>query len=176
MDETADPDPVERNPRSIPVLLHSAYLDGPFRSCSVCGEDLCLGRVPYQVQKVWRHGEVVFELAICARCAGMLLKEFSRESIARMQTFQQEHYRPVESVEVCHFCAKVLTRDAEYEMGAACAGSILLRPVVVVCGECNARVQENLSRKTREAWGDFVAQNFPGVPDALEPETTPLML
>jgi uncharacterized protein with PIN domain len=141
----------------------------------VCGEDLLLGRIPYQVQKVWRGGEVVFEMAVCARCAANLMREFSQESMAAMQAFHQQHYRPEDTVALCHFCRKAVTAQTEHEVGAACAGARLLRPAVVICGECNGRMQERLSRKTREAWGDFVEQNFPGVPTAMEPETTPLM-
>jgi uncharacterized protein with PIN domain len=163
----------EREP--IPHLLFSAFLDGPFRSCSICGEDLMQGTVPYQIQKVWRNREVVFEMAICSRCSMDLLRSFSEESMRKMQEYFHEHYRADERTSVCHFCAKDLGDGGECEIGAACSMSYLLRPVVVVCADCNAKVQENLSRKTREAWGDFRDRNFPGVPMAMEPRNTPLL-
>ncbi|MCU0724356.1 MAG: hypothetical protein MUE73_00985 [Planctomycetes bacterium] len=159
----------------IPPLLHSVFLDGPFRSCSVCGEDLMLGAVPYQIQKVWRNREVVFEMAVCARCCVDLLRQFSRESLEKMKGFVEKHYRPVAGVSVCHFCAKILDEGSEREIEAVCSMARLLRPVVVVCADCNAKVQEDLSRKTREAWGDFMDRNFPGVPRQMEPENTPLL-
>jgi hypothetical protein len=169
MSEDATPEPV-------PPLLHSAFSEAPFRSCSVCGEDLLASSVPYQVQKVWRHGQVVFEMAVCARCGARLLREFSQESMARMQDFVTQRYRPNLPIAVCHFCGAIIPADGEYEIGAACSGSLLLKPVIVVCAACNSGLQEKLSRKTREAWGDFVERNFPGVPSEMEPQNTPLVL
>ncbi len=46
--------------------------------------------------------------------------------------------------------------------------------MVAVCGECTAASQENLSKKTRDAWGDFVDRNLPGVPESLSPDMVPI--
>jgi hypothetical protein len=163
-------------PTPIPEVLHSAYLDGPFRECVSCGEDLDATAMPYQVNKTWKGGEVVFELAVCFKCAAETMAEFSQESMERMQAFFQERYRPTTEPMSCNFCGQRQTSESEYGIGAACRQGLLLRPMVLVCGECNAASQEGLSRKTRDAWGDFVDRNLPGVPRELEPEPIPFTL
>ena len=42
-----------------------------------------------------------------------------------------------------------------------------------MCGDCAATVQERLSKKTREGWGDFIEQNVPGVPAGMVPDGVP---
>ena len=157
----------------IPAALHSAFLDGPFDKCVSCSADLLAPGCVYQIQKSWKGSEVVFELAVCARCAMETMREFSEESLARIQTFLSKRYRPSLRLDHCHFCRKALDEGTDHEIGAPCMGSGLLRPVVLICAECSRSSQENLSQKTRNTWKDFVDRNIPGVPDALEPENVP---
>lgn len=42
------------------------------------------------------------------------------------------------------------------------------RPSLVMCDGCNERLQDCLSRKTRDVQDDFVRDNFPGVPADLD--------
>jgi hypothetical protein len=165
--------PDEDDPISIPEVLHSAYLEAPFRECVSCGTDLSDPDCIYQIQKTWKGGEVVLELAICGACAANLLRDFSEESLERMQRFFGERFRGEEAEDACNFCGAEIGEDTEYEIGAACRGSNMLRPPIRVCGECVASSQENLSRKTREAWGEFLDLNLPGVPQSMEPDTVP---
>ncbi len=159
----------------IPKLLHSAFCEGPFKACVSCGADLTGPQALYQLQKTWKNGEVVFELAVCAQCASQAAKDFSRESFERIQEFLEERYRPAFDLDHCHFCRRRLDGEepAEYEAGAFCRGAFLLRPVVVICTKCSEQSQENLSEQTRKAWGDFVDRNLPGVPYSLEPDSIP---
>ena len=174
MDEpSSSNDPTEEDPTPIPSVLHSAYLEGPFAECVSCGADLSDTELPYQIQKTWRSGEVVFELAICARCAADSMKEFSEESLEKMQTYFADHFQPAESLDHCHFCRDPVEPGTEFGVGAPCRGPFLLRPPVVICGGCTAASQENLSQKTRDAWGDFIDRTLPGVPRELEPDTVP---
>ncbi len=159
-------------PEPVPEILHSAFEEGPFIRCVSCDGDLT-DRM-YQIQKAWRNGEVVFELAVCLECAADTMREFSAESMRRMQAFFTDRFNPSDDLESCHFCGKARSADMEYELGAACRGDQLLRPIVLVCGECSAASQENLSQKTRDAWGDFVDKNLPGIPESLAPEPVPL--
>ncbi|MHC4473583.1 MAG: hypothetical protein ACYTDY_20085 [Planctomycetota bacterium] len=164
----------EPEPEPIPEVLHSAYEEGPFSACISCGADLTEPSCMYQIQKAWRHGEVVFELAVCVGCAAETMKEFSQESLEKMQRFFQDRYRPAEEEGSCDFCGKSRGPDSEFEIGAACRGTFLLRPMVTVCGECTAASQEDLSQKTRDAWGRFVERNLPGVPESLSPDVVPI--
>ncbi len=167
-----EPSPGEDTP-PVPEVLHSAFHEGPFPRCLVCGADLTDPGTFYQIQKTWRRGEVVFEMAICAECAVDQVREFSRESLEKMQAFFRERYRGDGGLEQCHFCGRGLSPDGEYEIGAFCRGAFLARPPVVVCAECAAAAQEDLSRKTRDAWGRFIEENLPGVPKEMEPDSVP---
>ena len=64
-DSSADAEqPLETEPPEIPEELHSFYEEGLFRKCTICDKDLeHLGL--YEVQKVYRNKEVIFETAIC---------------------------------------------------------------------------------------------------------------
>lgn len=161
----------------VPALLHSAFEDGPFKACVACGADLTTPEAIYQVQKTWKSGEVTFELAICAECAGQAAKDFSEESFARIQQFLAERYHPSLDLGHCHICRRRVDGEepTEYEVGGYCRGASLLRPVVVICGKCSEQAQENLSEQTRKAWGDFVDRNLPGVPSSLEPDSIPVL-
>jgi hypothetical protein len=171
MEEPRLPDDWE--PIPVPESMHSVYLEGPFTQCVSCGADLMEEANPYQIQKVWRTGEVVFELALCLGCAEQTMREFSRESIERMQAFFRERYRPVEGNDHCHFCGAAREPESEFAMLASCHAGLLLRPMTVICGKCNADSQEGLSRKTRDAMEDFIGKNLPGVPFELEPDKVP---
>jgi hypothetical protein len=160
-------------PSPIPEILHATWPEGPFRTCVACGGDLAEEDRLYQIQKVWRHGEVVLEMAICAECAVRTAREFSEESLRRLGEYFEERYRPGLGLDRCHFCGGERTPDSEFEIGAACRGPFLLRPPVVVCSACNEAAQEHLSEKTRDAWGRFVDTNLPGVPESMEPDPVP---
>ena len=166
----------EPEPEPIPGILYSAYLEGPFTKCSACDGDLPVPDKLYQIQKTWRRGEVVFEIAICLECAARLMSEFSRESLMKMQNFFRENFREAAGIDECRFCGIRRGPDTEYEIGAACRGSFLLRPPVLVCADCVASSQENLSKKTRDAWGDFIENNLPGVPAGLDVPSQPHLL
>jgi hypothetical protein len=174
------PDP--RNPHvlelpPVPPLLFSAFEEGPFKACVVCGADLTAPQTTYQIQKTWKRGEVTFELAVCAACAGMAAKDFSKESLERISQFLADRYRPSLDLGHCHTCRQRLDggEPAEFEVGGYCRGARLLRPVVIVCATCSEAAQENLSAQTRKAWGDFVDRNLPGVPQSLEPDSVPMI-
>ena len=166
-------DEQSQTPEPVPQILDSAYLEGPFAECVSCGSDLADPDVIYQIHKTWKSGEVVFEFALCANCAMDTMQDFSEESMERMEAYYGDHFRPRQGLSTCDFCGKEKAPDSEFTLGAGCRGGYLLRPVIVICGECTAASQDNLSRKTRDAWGEFIDRTIPGVPHALEPENVP---
>jgi hypothetical protein len=174
-DEIPDPetDFHEGMPR-VPPVLHSVFNEGPFRKCDACGVDLAEGADAYQLQKTWKQDEVVFEIALCVPCLMKTMRDFSEESMERIRRFHLERFRPTPDLDRCHFCRKAVGPENEYEVGAICSGEFLARPPVVMCGDCSSKLQENLSNKTRDAWGEFLDQNVPGVPLELEPDRLPL--
>jgi hypothetical protein len=176
--EEADPiwpeDPEEELP-PIPSVLDSEFEEGPFTKCIACDRPLREDETLYQIQKTWKRGQVVFEIALCANCFLRVQKDFSAESMERMHKYLVENYRPSESLSFCHFCrTAVVEENSEYEIAGLCTGIFLARPLVVMCSACSSKVQEQLSRKTRDAWGEFMHDNVPGVPMEMEPDNIPM--
>ena len=164
----------DHTPPPIPKALFSAFHDGRFVTCDACNCDLATETDVYQVQKTWKNGEVVFEIALCLSCLMEAMSCLSKESMESLRLFHLEHYRPVEDLESCHFCRKEFGPDGEYEVSGVCAGLFLARPPAAMCGECAATVQERLSRPTREGWSDFIDKNVPGVPESMVPDGIPV--
>ena len=56
------------------------------------------------------------------------------------------------------------------------ATSRLFVPSIIMCEKCTEKLQGKLSRKTREAQGDFIKDNFPGVPEGLDVTPSPSLV
>jgi len=158
----------------IPALLHSEFHEGPFTKCDACGADLLAETSVYQIQKNWKRGEVVFEIALCVSCLMETMTCLSKESMERLRRFQQEHYRECEDLDSCHFCRRSIGPEDEYEVGGIATRMFLARPPIVMCGDCAGAIQEQLSKKTRDGWSDFMDRVVPGVPGEMVPEGLPI--
>ena len=159
-------------PQPIPDLLHSVYEKGPFRTCCMCGHVLTDGRL-YEIQKVYRGKEAIFEMAICHGCGEGVACEFSRESMENMKKFFLANFRPSPEPSHCHFCGFPRALVPNFTIVGMCKEHSILLPSVIMCEKCSERLQEKLSRKTREAQGDFIRDNFPGVPEGLDVSPSP---
>jgi len=159
----------------IPPLLHSVYEEGPFTQCSVCDTSLLEEGVLYEIQKVFRGAEVIFECAVCGSCAAGLIQAYSKESLKVMQEFFESSFRPDNGPDRCHFCGGDgrAGRDDVVVMGM-CMGPVLMAPPVVICEACGESLNERLSKKTKESYGEFIENNFPGVPAEWEAPVAPL--
>ena len=115
-----------------------------------------------------------FEIALCLSCIMEGMACLSKESMENLRSFHLENYRPSEDLESCHFCRKHFGPHGDHEISAVCAGRCLARPPVTMCAECAAGVQERLSKKTREGWGEFLDRNVPGVPEEMVPDGVPM--
>jgi len=159
-------------PQPIPELLHSVYEKGPFRTCCVCGHRLLDGRL-YEIQKVFRGKEAIFEMAICHECGEGVAREFSEESMENMKKFLMENFKPAGEPTHCHFCGFPRALVPNFTIVGMCREKSLLVPSIVMCEKCSESLQGKLSRKTREAQGDFIRDNFPGVPEGLDVSPAP---
>ena len=158
---------IESAPLEIPEELHSFYEEGLFKKCTICDKDLeHLGL--YEVQKIYRDKEVVFETAICQACGEDLSKEMSLESIEAMKGFMLCNFKPTEEPDHCHFCGIPRAIFDNYTVIGACREISLLLPLIIMCEKCSEHLQEQLSQKTREVQGDFIRDHFPGVPADLD--------
>lgn len=147
----------------IPPELHSFSQGGLFECCSFCDGNLG-GESIYEIQKVYRGGEVVFEMASCGSCGERQCREISRESMEALRTFLHSQFKPSRGILFCHFCGCPKPSRPGYTIIGACKGSVLLFPAVVLCHGCAERLQSRLSQKTRETQEGFIRDSFPGVP------------
>ncbi len=163
-----DPDLESLERRDIPENLHSVYLEGPFTNCISCDKDLISSPQPYEIEKVFKGKEVVFEYAICLDCGKNLMKEFSKESSAASEEYMVKHYQPSSDWEECHLCQSSSEEFSEYSVRAMCQGSQMLA-FIVICHKCMEKMQELISEQTRKTMGDFIENNFPGIPAEFNP-------
>ena len=150
-----------------PEELHSFAEEGPFRKCTICDKDLeHLGL--YEVQKVYRDKEVIFETAICQACGEDLSREMSSESMETMKGFMLCNFTPTEEPDHCHFCSYPKALFDNFTVIGACRELSLLLPLIIMCEKCSEELQGQLSEKTRDIQGDFIRDHFPGVPADLD--------
>jgi len=167
--EDGEPAPRMSEPatRPIPPQLHSVYEEGPFTRCSGCTKPLA-GLGLYEIQKVYRGREVVFETALCHVCGEDLVRELSEESLAAMKGFLVSHFKPACEPGHCHFCGFPRGLFVNYTVIGACRDASILVPEIVICETCSESLNERLSQKTRDVQSDFVQDHFPGVPADLD--------
>ena len=176
----------------IPPLFHSLEFDGPFRRCLTCRQDFKEIDEPYTITKVFRGQECVFEYAMCLSCRHDMMESFSEESRQTMNDFfeendhiQKREERLEESenyedwIQECATCAKPLAGLKEYSLGCmAFDHNMVMGPFpMMVCAECESKIQSRLSKATRDQWDKFILDNFEGPPaDALKPDGVPVLV
>ncbi|HWB05398.1 MAG TPA: hypothetical protein VG796_20360 [Verrucomicrobiales bacterium] len=155
----------------IPREFHSHYEDRPFQSCTRCGE--MLDEIPggYQIFKLFRHREPIYEYALCHPCHTGILDEFSADSRRRLAEFHANRVTLNLGRFRCAVCGNSRGEDQqpEFSLTAACLSRRLVHELMV-CGPCRLEMQSLLSPETRRLWDKFVDENLPGVPsDSISP-------
>ena len=166
-------DPRSEFPEPIPGELHSEYEERPFLTCTRCGETLKDFAEGYQIAKVFKADEVIFEYALCGPCHSGLVEDFSDESRRVLEDFYAENMTPGLGAEVCGICEHTREElvEPEFALGAAYQSDSLLE-AFMICSACLERTNGLISKKTQGIWGDFIDDNFPGVPADALPEPT----
>jgi hypothetical protein len=147
----------------IPSEFHSEYEGRPFRTCTRCGEMLEEIAGGYQIFKLYRNGEAIYEYALCHPCHAGVLAEFSAESRRRLAEFHRERVSLNLGRWTCAVCGNGRGEDREFSISGACEGRRLIHELMV-CGRCRVGMEALLSRETRDVWNRFVDENFPGIP------------
>lgn len=161
----------EPEPAPIPKEFYSEYEERPFRTCTRCGESLADFLEGYQVAKIVRRGEVVFEYALCGPCHKGLVNEFSEESRRTLEAYYAENMTPGLGANTCGICGRDRSElaDPEFALGGACHGDCLIE-AFMICAACMEKTNALISKKTQGIWGDFINDNFPGVPADFVPD------
>lgn len=150
-------------PVHIPSELHSEYERGPFHACTVCRGNLADGRL-YQVQKVVRGKETVFEMAMCEGCALGLCEELPEDALQALKGFFIASFKPSPECCHCHFCELPRPLAKSYTIAGICRKELLILPAIVLCDRCAETLQARISKATRAVQDDFIRSTFPGVP------------
>ena len=149
----------------LPREVHSDYEDRPFLTCTRCGELLEGMEDGYQIFKLYRRGEAIYEYALCHPCHAGVVREFSAESRQRLESFHRQRVSLHLGRHKCAVCGNARGEDGEpeFSLTGACQGRRLVHELMV-CGACRHEMQSILSAHTREVWDRFVNENLPGVP------------
>lgn len=165
-------------------LFASTEYGGLFPKCCSCS--LPFSEQPYQISKHYQKGECMVEFAICLDCNMNLVSEFSDESRAYMQSFNESeidfeigHERhaqdpTIESwVATCNICGVARESLNAYSLNARFIEHEVLQeaPPLCLCEDCEVRYAEGLSKKTRDARDDFMKNHV--TPDPAEARTLP---
>ena len=149
----------------IPKELYSDYEERPFCNCTRCGETLADFTEGYQIAKVFKRGETIFEYALCAACHSGMVDEFSAETKESLETFYANNMTPGLGLQTCGICG--VDREhgdvKEFTLAAVCRQAHLMDSLML-CSDCTDRTNELISKKTRDVWRRFIDENFPGVP------------
>jgi hypothetical protein len=149
----------------IPEEFYSEYEERPFLTCTRCGETLSDFTEGFQIAKVFKREEVVFEYALCAPCHMGMIEEFSIESRTALEEYYSAKMTPGLGAGQCGICQlhrKELSVE-EFSLGAACHGNQMIE-AFMICSPCMETSNLLVSKKTQGIWNDFVDMNFPGVP------------
>ncbi len=159
-----DDDPFETlsDLEEIPRKLYSAYTSKPFVTCLMCSRPLIEQDV-FQIQKIFRREECILELAVCRECSETMALEYSEESKLAILTFRENSLQLLDD-DACDFCAKPRSEFENYTIAAVCRNTSILTPIQFMCNQCEDKLQELLSEKTRDIHGNFIKDHFPGVP------------
>jgi len=160
-------------------LFDSVETGEAFRECIHCHCDLAESGRFYLVSKEMVRGECVLEYAICDECREEFSTELSEESRERIQSmleddvdWQGRFERTAGAGEIgpwidsCIFCGAPRDEEKGYGLsGVFLGGRLFPGPLpAIVCGECSERLQQQLSKKTRDFWDRFSEEHFPGPP------------
>lgn len=154
----------------VPPDLWSAHDEAPFQRCSDCGCALQTPQALHLIGKSWKDGEVVFEFALCMTCGLALFAQYSEESKRNLAAY----FVPLPGVgpgrlEACFRCgASGAALSDEKSIEGVALGGMLVDDPILVCGPCTDGAEKVLSKKTKEAFDDFVRRVCPTVPEGVD--------
>jgi len=149
---------------AIPRLFFDTVKDLPFSNCSKCDRFLLDDNVEYMIEKVLIPNDVLYEFAICSGCIMSIQQEISEESLQNMHQFSETELNKriqkidhlLNSYENCNVMAFFKGRNLVEDYPAVCVSTQALE-----------KMQDVLSKKTRDSFDDFM--DFIGdVPPGLE--------
>ncbi len=152
----------------IPQEFYSCYSKELFNACVGCEKDLLFPPQLYEIQKVYKGKEVIFEYALCEQCGQELLKEYSQESKKALEKYFLENLKYDAMNDECRLCKKEKKEMREYSIMSMNKGQEMFYSLLI-CNSCLEKMNELISEKTRKAISDFTEAKFPGIPADFSP-------
>ena len=174
----------------IPPVFYPYESQEPFKECLVCGADLSLGTTDYFVEKAIKNHvdygvkDVVFEYAMCSKCAENMQKSLSQESQQNMQNYFMEHGEFMQKIQQhqmgqgepvdellakCSLTGEPVGEMTEYMMYGHFRGGKMVATTMpyIIGGKAMDELSELMSNQTLGEMNDFMGQYFGG-PTELE--------
>jgi len=155
---------------AIPRLFFDTVKELPFSNCSKCNRFLLEDGVEYMIEKVLIPGDVLYEFAICDKCLISIQKVISKESLKNMQQFsEQELNKRIQTInhlgdeDFDTIKESLNTQNPKYSyencnIMAFFRGINLVEDYPAVCVSTQAleKMQDVLSKKTKDSFDDFM--------------------
>lgn len=173
----------------IPPIFLPFEQSKPFQNCINCEVYLLNDETEYVIEKAIRQyndfktSDVIFEYAMCMKCADKVRKELSSESLERIQSYitnsnlvqsRQElinnnNWNIDQWLDKCAVTGQSLEGQTEYQIYGHCKGSQLVLSVMpyMIGNQATEEMSELLSAKTKDELNRFVDENF-GIPPELK--------
>ncbi|MEQ8470254.1 MAG: hypothetical protein RIC35_03675 [Marinoscillum sp.] len=176
----------------IPQEFHSFENEGLFTNCIECDRELLDGSCDYVIEKAVRNyqgfkaEDVIFDYAICMKCAMEVQQNLSKESMRSIQQYMEENMQ-IEArakqmqfmnadysgfVDECLISNRPKNSCDEYQVFAYCRGDKmnLQMPPYMISGQILDEISELLSDETRDELNGFFNKHFSPAPGMFEPD------
>ncbi len=180
-----------KNSHAIPKSFHNFDTGQLFERCIDCDTFLLDGQTEYFVEKAIKSyknftaTDVIFEYAICMRCAEGMRKKMSKESmqsiqqyfsenvnfIDRMQIMQAHPDNPEAWMQQCLVKGTQANQLEEYQIYAHCKGKQLVTAQMpyLISSHALDEIAHLLSNETLDELDGFMDQHFGPPPELMEP-------
>jgi len=166
---------------NIDRMFYPFESDEPFKNCTICDCSLFDNETPYLIEKAIKGNDVIFEIAICMRCAQSMHSSLSKESISKIQAFMGDKLvanpkinldQPISKnisdyIATCKITGKRIDPQKEFQIYAECVGNKMFwhNMPYALGPEAIEQMQELLSTQTREELDNFMGEV--GIPPEL---------
>jgi hypothetical protein len=163
---------------------------GLLHECIMCNQNLHSPAQDYLIEKSLRvypdlkKTEVIFEYAMCLRCAQAMHNELSTESKQRIEAYFAKHVNPEHRqnllspkrlpvrqwISHCLVKQTPIKKSLEYSVYAHAYGKKLVYDFFpyAISGAVMEEVNELLSAHSRQILDDFIGKHFTGPPEIAE--------
>ena len=171
----------------IPSFFYSFDTNAPFNQCTLCNEDFQKNST-YFIEKIFKQNlvlnksEIVYEYAICESCASSMSSEISEKSKLAINKLYGEHrenlFRKLDYlhrtekytidswVDRCSMTGKEVRLCNEYAVSGIIENGCLVyeHTPIVISDDFVIKIQEVLSKETKDTFNDFKKQITDGSP------------